>query len=231
MNLNYTFDDISDRQAYWVDDSMADASDLAAVTDAVLETNVSLISMPCAATSEIWPWVEKNNIKILNRFDFTLDKGVDAFDAVSNLSKSVNAAFKSGAVGAQVFVRVSDMRAFCDAMKLVRQDLFFDRIFSVAVNVDEMRNKDWNTVFDALREIRPDAVLITAKGDSFDPNSDFVGLVFDMLNNWNLDSDLHVWFGKNMLRVAQVLRLCQKIKPDLVQNMRVFTNVMPRVSE
>ena len=80
-------------------------------------------------------------------------------------------------------------------------------------------------MFDALRQIKPDAVLITAKGDSFDADSDFVGIIFDMLNNWNLESDLHLWFGKNVFRISQVLRLCQKIQPTLVQNIRAFMAV------
>ena len=225
MNLNYLFDDVSEMRAWWIDDSQTDASDLVAVADAVLESGVSVISAPCVATSEIWPWVEKNNIKIVNRFIFSLDKDTDVIDAVSELSRSVTGAFKSGAVGAQVFVHAADLVAFCDAVRPVRNDLFFDKNFSVAIDIDEMRGVLWGTVFDALREIRPDAILITAHGDSFDANSDFVGIVFDMLNNWNLKSDLHLWFGKNMFRVSQVLRLCEKIQPDLVSNMRVFTGV------
>ena len=223
MNLNYLFDDVSEMRAWWIDDSQTDASDLAAVADAVLESGVSVISAPCVATGEIWPWVEKNNIKIVNRFNFLLDKNTDVIDAVSELSRSVTGAFKSGATGAQVFVHTADLVAFCDAVNPVRNDLFFDKNFSVAIDIDEMRGGTWSAVFDALREIRPDAILITAKGDSFDANSDFVGIVFDMLNNWNLESDLHLWFGKNMFRVSQVLRLCEKIQPELVQNMRVFT--------
>ncbi len=223
MNLNYLFDDVSEMRAWWIDDSATDASDLAAVADAVLESGVSVISAPCAATGEIWPWVEKNNIKIVNRFDFVIDK--DVIDTVSELAKSVTGAFRSGAVGAQVFVHVPDLSQFCDAMKPVRNDLFFDKTFSVAIDIDEMRGQSWSVVFDALRAIAPDTILIMAHGDSFDANSDFVGIIFDMLNNWNLKSDLHLWFGKNMFRVSQVLRLCQKIQPDLVQNMRAFTGV------
>lgn len=231
MNLNYIFDDITEMRAGWISDSKTDMSDLAAAADAILESGVSLISVPCVATGEVWPWLEKNDIKIVNRFNFNVDKGGDVVDAVSEFAKSVTGAFRDGAVGAQVFIRVPDIAKFCDAMKPVRQDLFFDKKFSVAIDIDEMRGQSWTAVFDALREISPDEILITARGDSFDANSDFVGLVFDMLNNWNLDADLHLWFGKNMFRVSQVLRLCQKIKPDLVQNMRVFTNVMPRASE
>ena len=229
MFPDYVFDDIKEMQALWIPDSQTDASDLAGFADLVLGNGVSYISMPCAATCEMWPWIEKNNIKIFNRFIFANDK--DIIDAVSALATSVTAAFKSGAFGAQVFVTVKNIGAFCDAMKPVRQDLFFDKNFSVAIDVDEMRGQSWDKIFDALREIYPDAILITAHGDLFDADSGFVGVVFDMLNNWNLGSDLHVWVGKNTLRVSQVLRLCQKIKPDLVQHMRIFTNAGPRVSE
>ena len=231
MNLDYVFDDISDMQALWIHDSTTDSSDFATMADIILKLNMSLVSMSCGATAEIWPWVEKKNIKIINRFDFVLDKDTDIIDAMSELSKSVTGAFKNGAVGAQVFVHASNIVQFCDVVKSIRQDLFFDRIFSVAIDIGEMRGKNWADIFDALNVITPDAILITAHGDSFDAKSDFVGLIFDMLNHWNLNSDLHMWFGKNMLRVSQVLRLAKKIKPDLVKNMRVFTDVMPRVSE
>ncbi len=222
MNLNYIFDDITGMRAWWIPESETDASDLAAVADVVLESGVSLISVPCAATGEIWPWVEKNDIKIVNRFVLSIGEDADFIDIVSRLAKSITESFKLGAVGAQVFVHVADIERFCDAMKPVRQDLFFDKTFSVAIDIDEMRGGTWTAVFDVLRKIAPDAIVMTAKGDSFDANSDFVGLVFDMLNNWSLKSDLHLWFGKNMFRVSQVLRLCQKIQPGLVQNMRVF---------
>ena len=91
--------------------------------------------------------------------------------------------------------------------------------------VNEMWAAKYNLLSSVMKsiDVTEDDKHKTAKGDSFDVNSDFVGIVFDMLNNWNLESDLHLWFGKNMFRVSQVLRLCQKIQPNLVQNMRVFT--------
>lgn len=231
MSFDYVFDDIADKQAIWIPDADTDSSDLAGFADSVLDMGVSYVSMPCAATSEMWPWVEENHIKIFNRFEFAMADDADVFDAVSNLATNVTGAFKSGAVGAQIFVHVKDIADFCGAIKPVRQDLFFDKHFSVAVDIDEMRGGTWSAVFDALRDIRPDAILITAKGDLFDANSNFVGIVFDMLNNWNIDSDLHMWFGKNMLRISQALRLCQKIQPDLVSNMRIFVNINRRVQE
>ena len=231
INSEFVFDDIKDMCAWWVPDAEFDASDLAGVVNVLLDSGVSLLSVPLGANSEIWPWIENKDINIVNRFIFDSKSGADVVDSVSKLTALINGAFKSGAVGVQVFVHVKDISQFCDAIKMVRQDLFFDKSFSIAIDINEMRNIGWGAFFDSVRCVRPDAFLITVQGDSFDANSDFPGLVFDMLNNWNLNSDLHLWFGKNMFRVSQVLRLCQKIKPDLVQNMRVFTNVVSRASE
>ena len=85
-----------------------------------------------------------------------------------------------------------------------------------------MGDLNWNCIFATLSRIKPDSILVFGNVEKFDANSDFVGRIFDMLENWNLNADLHLMFGKNMLRVTQVLRLAERMRPEILKNMRVF---------
>ena len=220
MNLEYVFDDIECARVIWMQDSNADTADLAKVADLAIGTNVPLVSTDVSKTAKIWPWLEKSNVQIFNRFDFAVTG--DAVDAVSDLAKNVSSAFRNGAYGAQIFVSRKNIQDFIDVISPIRDDLFFNHGFVLAFDINEMRGTDWSVLFTEIQKIHPDAILVTAKGDTFDAKSDFVGLVYDMLMHWNLHADLHIFFGKNMFRVCQVIRMVKQIKPELIAGARIF---------
>lgn len=216
-------DNLDDKIMAWVDDSVVDTPDLAGIVDSVIAKNIRMISVPMASNGKIWPWVEHKNIHIFNRVDFASNDEGD--NAVSVFAENVIRAFKTGADGVQVFVQCADIENFVRAINPIRDDLFFDHHFSVVLNVDERGGINWEYIFDAIKRVRANSVLVMAHGDSFDAKSDFVGRIYGMLENWNLNADLHLMFGKNMMRVTQVSRLVQKMRPDLMKNMRVFVSV------
>lgn len=217
------FDDIKPFVAMWVGDTNNDAGELARVANIAIDENISFVSMPPDATKTFWPWIEGKNIRILNRFNFSSEIKSDDFDVcVSELSVGVRAAFRGGANGAQIFVPHSELEQFVQAMQPIRNDLFFDRHLSIGIDIDEMSGVDWETVFDTVAKIKPDSVLIFGHVQEFNPKSDFVGRIYDMLEKWSLNTELHLMFGKNMLRVTQTLRLIQKMQPNLVKGLRVF---------
>lgn len=220
INSEYIFDDIDVMRAIWIDDDACEPSNLAKIVNFAIDENITIISAPPIATGQIWPWIEGQKIEIFNRFDFIA--GADAISKMSELSKNISMAFKNGASGVQVFVQQQDMSDFVDMLTPVRDDLLFGHKFVLGMNIDEKIVPDWSSVFDAINKIKPDSLMIIAHGDTFDARSDFVGRIYSMLNNWNVRVALWVCFGKNMLRVSQVLRLCQKMRPELVENMRVF---------
>ena len=215
-------ENIDGKIAAWIGDSMTDTPDLARTIDSVVAGNVHTVSVPVSLNRRIWPWVEHKNIQIFNRIDFTPGEDID--DAVSGFARDVMSAFKTGASGVQVCVQCRELENFTNAIAPIRDDLFFEHHFSVGINIDERGGIDWEHIFDVIGRAHINSVLIIAHGDSFDAKSDFVGRVYDMLGHWNINADLHLMFDKNMMRVTQVVRLVQKMRPELMKNLRVFVN-------
>ncbi|MBO4700846.1 MAG: hypothetical protein J5620_03820 [Alphaproteobacteria bacterium] len=216
------FDDIESFTSLWIGDDVVETADLASVADIAIDRMVPFVSMSADVVKMFWPWVEGKNIKILTRFNFKIEKNQDIDVEISAFAKNVTAIFRDGAAGAQIFIPCSQIAEFVDAVRHIRDDLFFDRYLSIGIDLDDTENINWADVFNTLSKIRPDSILIVGRTDKFNPNSNFVGCVFDMLEKWNLNADLHLMFGKNMLRVTQVLRLVEKMRPEISKNMRVF---------
>ncbi len=221
INTKYLFDDIGAITCAWVRDDRNEETDLAAMVDFMGTNGIKTVSVPCGVVGKIWPWVEKQNIKIIGRFDFNSDN-VDADVAMSNLATAINTEFKHGLTGAQIFVPLNQILQFVDEFLSVRDDLFFQRHLSIAIDVDNKVAPDWAVIFSAIKKLRADSLLLIAHGDDFDVKSDFVGRVFEMLNSWDAGCDLHMMFDNNLMRVSQVLRMVQKICPNLIPMLRVF---------
>ena len=223
MKYDGIFDDIEPLRAIWVGDSVGDDADLARAADVAINMAAAFVSMPDGLVGTFWPWVEDKNMKILARIDFEFGADdANADDEISAFAKHITATFKNGASGAQVFVPYPQITQFVDAIHPIRNDLFFDRYLSIGLDVDGMDDMDWGDIFEKIMKIKPDSILLFGRVEKFNPNSNFVGCIFDMLENWKPGPDLHLMFGKNTLRVAQVLRLTEKMRPEVLKNMRVF---------
>lgn len=219
IKTDVVFDAIDDISCAWVPIG-TDVSGLAIVSDFVVAKNMQYVSLPIGAVDTVWPWLEKDNVRILTRTDFSDEVEPDV--AMSQLATNITNSFRHGASGIQVFVHYDDIAEFINMMQPMRDDLFFERYFSVAINIKEVPNDMWPTVLESLKKIRPNSILIMAEGDSFNPKSDFLGRIYTMLEKWDLSFALHVMFGKNMMRVSQTLRLLQKMQPKLIPEFRVF---------
>jgi len=222
MKSDFVFDDVEPLTSLWVPDTAGDTAELARVADIAIDKNIRFVSMPARAVKTFWPWVEGKNIKILTRFDFEIDTNKDVEDVISVFAKNITGVFRAGADGAQIFVPAGLVAQFADLVYPIRNDLFFDKYLSITIDIDNMENSNWSGIFDAISRIKPDSILVFGNVEKFNANSDFVGRIFDMLESWNLNSDLHLMLGKNMLRVTQTLRLVEKMRPGLLKNMRVF---------
>ncbi len=223
IKTDYIFDDIDSMLGMWVPDSDTDISELAQASDSAVAKKISMVSVPVGVAEKVWPWIEHDNVKILTRLQFDLTENASPNDMMSNLAMNAMDAFKHGASGVQVFLSRSMISDFINALLPVRDSLFFERFFSIALNIDDVPDSEWENIFALLAKVRPNALLITAEGDSFNPKSDFTGRIFGMLEKWNGNMALHVMFGRNMMKVSQTLRLMQKMRPELVDKFRVFT--------
>ena len=222
IKYDFIFDDIESFTSLWIGDDVVETADLARVADIAIDRYVPFVSMPVGVVKTFWPWVEGKSIKILARSRFDIDKNQDADDAVSVFAKNITTVFRNGADGVQVFVPCDKIVQFVDNICPIRNDLFFDRYLSIAIDIDDMDNLNWGDIFGCISKIKPDSILLFGKIEKFDPSSYFVGRIFDMLENWNTGVGLHLMFGKNMLRVNQALRLVEKMRPELMKDIRVF---------
>ena len=221
INTKYLFDDIGGITCAWVADGQNEETDLAAMVGFIGANGIRTVSVPLGVVGKIWPWLERQNTEIVGRFAFdAADIGADT--AMSKIATEITGEFNHGLGGAQVFVPLNQITQFVDELLPIRDDLFFRRHFSIAIDVDAKVAPDWSLIFDAVKKIRADSVLLVAHGDVFNAKSDFAGRVFDMLNNWNVNCDLHMMFDNNLMRVSQVLRMVQKIRPNLMSGLRVF---------
>ncbi len=201
--------------------SACEDGDMARVAEYAIAHDVKYISVVPDAVARVWPWLEKTGIQIYARF--YMDAPARAYmGAMSDLCTRVRAAFANGADGAQIFIKHSDLRRFVGEMLAIRDDLFFNKKLCIGVEISDIEPSDWASVFDALAQIRADAVIFAIT--KYDVNkSDFVGRVYGALDMWNGgDMELHFALGVNYIPMEQAMRLVQKMQPTIAPNTKFW---------
>ena len=223
MEKNTVLEEYDKNLAAWCAVNM-DSTDLAAVVNVLTERGVSVLSVPANVVETVWPWVEKQNVKIMARFYFP-EKNISE-KQISDVTQRINTAFKQGANGAQVFLPYAALADLVQQTHLIRDDLFFNKFLSIGVDISEIDSSDWGDLFQNLNKINASALTVVLTKDDGN-KSDFVGRIYGMLDAWNQDNkfDLHFAFGPNFLRIEQALRLVKIMQPSLMKNMRFFVNV------
>ncbi len=196
----------------------ADDAELAGMAQAAVNAGIDLISCPPGVESTLWPWLERMPIKIITRF--YMGARVNS-DTVSELTSKINASFKQGAAGAQIFVRFADLEKFAAAIYPVRDDLFFNHDLFVGIDIDDVGPYDWGHLFDLLNKIRASGLMLVLTKYSGD-KSDFVGRVYGALNAWKFDGALHFVCGEYAVPVHQAARLISGVRPELAAKTRFF---------
>lgn len=200
------------------------SADLAASVSLALDANAAQISVMPSDVGVVWPWIEGGNLKIAARFSLSGDGDWDA--RMSDFATRVNAAFKCGAAAAQVFVRASELDAFCDALAPIRDDLFFNRELCIAIDLGDVSSDAWAPVFATLARVRADSVLFTLTRDTGD-KSDYVGRLYGMLNTLDealWDGQLRFAVGTNPVRIEQAKLLTQALRSKKLAKMIIFVN-------
>ncbi len=202
--------------AVWA--SAGDDMELATVVQDALDAGVRLISCVPESVGTLWPWLEKTGVRIVPRFYCAA--GVKDED-VSDLVMRINASFKSGADGAQVFVRAVDVDKFVAQIGVVRDDLFFNKDLIIGVDINEINPFDWPALFDALRRVRANGLMLVLPKFAGDA-SDFSGRVYAAMQAWNFDGELQFYCGGGAIPIDQAARLISAMQPDIVPRTRFF---------
>lgn len=222
IEKNIIFDDLSDVAAVWCDATI-DSGELARVAGVIMDRNISFVSVVPECVRIIWPWLENKGVKILSRFVLP-DKKVTE-QQISDVTMAINTAFKHGAHGAQIFLPYGALGELVEQTHVIRDDLFFNKDLSIAIDINQIDSSDWKNLFENLRKINATSLLITLSKDTGD-KSDFVGRFYGMLDVWENENnfDVHFAFGQNFQRIEQALRLIKSVRPELIKTTKVFIN-------
>lgn len=221
ININEIFDnnqDVAKDVCLWLGNN-SDSVELAGAAEYMVEMHIPMVSLKPEFVPIVWPWIEKSNIKIMARFDnLTVDN-------MSKLAVDVNSVFKQGADGAQLFLKLSELKRFADSVENVRDDLFFNKDLSVALDIFEIWPLDWADVFSALKKLRATSLLLIMTHDDMD-KSDFTGRIYAALENWDSDASmsLHVMLDESYKRAEQVYRLVAINRPELLNKLKFFVS-------
>lgn len=214
------FDEISANTALWCEGGV-EAGELARVASAAAAQTMPVISALPADVPMLWTWLEKTTVRIYSRF-YLPARGAHDEKAISDLTVRINAAFKQGAHGAQIFMRAADVSDFADEIGTVRDDLFFNRELAIGIDISEVGPFEWTAVFDAMRRLRAGALVLVLTRDDGDA-SDFVGRLYAAVcAAANAKCDLHFVLGNNPVRIEQALRMVRALRPEKAGGVRIF---------
>lgn len=202
----------------------SDAGDLARVAQMVTDQNVRILSVVPDAVHVLWPWLEKTDVKIMGRFYFPDTKITE--EQISDVTVRINAMFKNGANGAQVFLPYGALSNLVEQTHVIRDDLFFNKDLSIGIDICEIGAENYKDLFEDLKKINASSlVLFMTKDDG--NKSDFVGRMYGLLNTWVADFNgvLHFYFGADFMRIEQARRLVESIRPELAKKVKFFVNV------
>jgi len=219
IEMNEIFSDSDKRLAIWCE-GVADTNDLAMMCEHVVSHGVPLVSVPPEVVSNVWAYLEKNQVKILTRYSVGGD-GKNADSDMFELGAKITSVCKSGASGVQIFVKMRDLEQFLSSLQTVRDDLFFCRDLCIGLDTEDLDINNLDFIFRKLREIRANALILTLDEDT-GFRSDFVGRIYAILQNFDFDGELHFILGNNFDRIDQVVRLTECLRPELSERLRFF---------
>ena len=219
IELNEIFLD-DDKRIAFMCDSVKDTNDLAPFAEVVIKNSVKLISVLPEEVAFLWTCLERENVDILTRYSFSATlKNIDK--NMSDLSANIVNTFKKGANGVQIFLKMRDLEKFTDAMSPIRDDLFFGHSLNIVIDILDIDFDKWDFVFEKLKALKVSAFGLTLSEDT-GKQSDYIGRIYGMLENWNFDGDLHFMLSNNVERIDQTIRLIEKIKPELSNRVKFF---------
>jgi hypothetical protein len=200
-----------------------DDIDLAKLAESAIANGVGRISVAPDAVSRIWAWLEGSGVKIIGRLSSVVCR-----QDIEKLSAEISAMFKNGADAAQIDLRLAELGDFVADIAGIRDDLFFRRELILGLDINEIAPDDWARVFEIAKAAGCDAIMLRG-GDS-----DFVGRVYAAVECIHLRSAnyggqaysdfTHGIYFENIdaEKIEQVVRLCEKMRPELVDRLRFF---------
>lgn len=224
IDLKNLFEEIKDIMVLTCPDGQ-DATDLIHIAESVVAQKISIISAAPESVESLWTWLEKKPTKILARFflENSKNKKFDLEHEISVLSQSVNAAFKKGAAGAQIFIPYIALDSFIDQLLPVRDGLFFNKDLVPGLDINDIDASNCQELFEKLKMIKADSLLLYLS-DTKKGTPDFVGRIYGLLENLDFEfsGELHFMLGNDFEKIEQVWRLVNKMRPEIAPRLKFF---------
>lgn len=223
IDRNLILQELGARAVVWCG-ADADAGVLAQVAQYVCQNKIRDLSVSPDAVRTLWPWLENKNVKIMGRFYFP-DKRITE-EQISDVTVRINAMFKNGGSGAQVFLPYAALGSLVSQTHVIRDDLFFNKDLVVGIDICEIDAENYGELFENLKKINASALLLFMTHDDGN-KSDFVGRLYGLLNSWDADfgGGLNFYFGADFMRIEQSWRLVESVRPALLDGVRFFVNI------
>ena len=219
IEVNEIFSENDPKIALWAGDDI-DTNDLAMMAQNIMDGEIHLASVAPEMVELLWAYLEKNNVEIFTRYEFSpTPKNIT--NDISELAKKISYVCKHGANGVQLFLKMNNFERVLDSLVNIRDDLFFEHKLSVCMDIKDVDVHNWDLIFKKLRDIKADSFSLTFNKDLGD-KSDFIGRIYSMLKNWNFDGDLHFILISDLMRIDQILRLTESMQPKICDKLRFF---------
>ena len=129
--------------------------------------------------------------------------------------------------GAQIFVRGTELSSLLEQLRMIRDDLFFNKDVVIGLDICDIGPFDWRAIFGALGAMRVNGIMLALVHDDGDA-SDFVGRVFACLGAWpdGMNAELQFAAGLMPNRIEQAIRLTQTMQPDMLSRCMFFVGDM-----
>ncbi len=202
---------MNEKTSIWVPDG-SDAGDLIRLASVAVNASADLISAPSESLHMLWSWLENKPVKIYCR---------EQFNEISNLSMRAASDFKRGADGIQVFVKNGDLNKFVSEILMIKDDLFFGKKLSIAMNLDEIGPFDMDDIFYNLNKVGADNLLLYWP-TSPKKNKQFIGQIYGLFDSFDQScvASLHFYTPNQLSEV--VMRLAEKIQPSIIEKIVFF---------
>jgi len=199
--------------------SSASAGTLVSAADVALRAKAKRVAVHPLHVHIVWSWMEGKDTEVFAAFQ---EPGMQAPDP-SQLAAGICAAFKKGAAG----VIIPGRREVISALLPVRHDLFFGKKLLVLIDLKNIGGRDWPEIFDDLKKMNADGVLLDTTGARSKGGSaagaDVCGKFYGFLENFDnaFSGSVSVMSGNPEI-MESVLRLARKMRPDIAKGLRFF---------
>ncbi|MDR0319154.1 MAG: hypothetical protein LBH81_00220 [Rickettsiales bacterium] len=136
----------------------ADATELIGAAGTAARMGIPRISVAAASVPAVWSWLEKSPVALSAMVAWNSAKM-----GTADLVREITLPLKRGADQVQLYAKWKDLPKLSDALREIRDEIFFDKKLSLALSLDDVPYNGWLDAFKYAKELRADNIMLIAK--------------------------------------------------------------------